>query len=74
MFPTVGLLRILVANVPVLIAVGLVAKIVTSDFVTLVLGIAAVAPAYALGLWATHALSPFEKEYVRGRLASVRER
>jgi len=71
-FPTAGFLRIFAANVPVLVAVGLVAKIVDGELMTVVVGIAAVVPAYALSLWITGALSPFEKQYLRERLAPAR--
>jgi O-antigen/teichoic acid export membrane protein len=69
-FPATGFLRILAANFPVLTAVGLVARLLDSDLATVVVGVAVVGPAYALGLWVTRALSTFEKEYLRQRFAS----
>ena len=68
-FPSTGVLRILAANLPVLLSVGLVARLIDSDLVTVVVGVIIVAPAYAVGLWAAGALSPFEKRYLRQRLA-----
>ncbi|MBA3374998.1 MAG: oligosaccharide flippase family protein [Actinobacteria bacterium] len=70
-FPVAGFLRILAANLPVLLSVGLVVRLVDSDLAKVVVGIAAVAPAYAFGLFVTRALSPWEKRYLRQRFASL---
>ena len=70
--PAAGFLRIAAASIPVLMTSVLVVELVEGDVTTLVLGLAAAPPAYALGLRLSSALSPFEKQYLRARLPEVR--
>lgn len=70
--PAGGLLRIVLANAPVLMAVALVVRVVEGSLARVVLGMLVVLPAYVLGLRVTNALSPFEKQYLRERLALAR--
>ena len=70
-FPTKAIIRVLAANIPVLGAVGLVVALVDGDLAALIIGIAVVAPAYALGLKAAGALEPSEHEAIKDFLRSV---
>jgi O-antigen/teichoic acid export membrane protein len=70
-FPTAAVVRVVVANIPVLCAVGLVVYLVSGDLATLIAGIAVVAPAYAFGLSVARALEPFEREALNKRFRSV---
>ena len=72
--PAAGFLRIAVATIPVAVATSLVVSLVEDDVVTLALAVLALPGAYAVGLWAASALSPFEKEYLRARLPVARPR
>jgi O-antigen/teichoic acid export membrane protein len=72
--PGAGFLRTAAASIPVLLTSTLVVELVDGDVMTLVLGMFAAPPAYALGLRVSGALSPFEKEYLLQRFAFVRER
>lgn len=72
--PAAGFLRTAGASIPVLLTSTLVVELVDGDVMTLVLGIFAAPPAYALGLRVSGALSPFEKEYLLQQFTFVRER
>jgi O-antigen/teichoic acid export membrane protein len=72
--PAAGFLRIAAASIPVLLMSLLVVELVERDVMTLVLGLAAAPPAYALGLRVSSALSPFEKEFLLRRFAFLNKR
>jgi O-antigen/teichoic acid export membrane protein len=69
--PAAALLRIVAANLPVLVATALVVRVVDNDLATLGAGVAVVPLAYAFGLWITGAVGPLERQYLNERLGPL---
>jgi O-antigen/teichoic acid export membrane protein len=69
-FPSAGVVRILAANVPLLVALLLVADLLENGVLEIVVGLALVLPLYGLGLWVARALTVSEKRYLRERVVS----
>jgi O-antigen/teichoic acid export membrane protein len=64
-FPARGVARVVIANIPVLVSVLLVSATLDRDVAALLIGLIIAVPAYAVGLWAAKALTPFETRYLR---------